>query len=132
MMKPGDTPVIEYLSGTGERWTASLTDLSGAFPAGVSDPDFVHTGPGGQSHHDQWINYIAWDGSIWWSKCHSHSSTFGSSKISFTFEHFHNPDGDPDHEDATLGFLSWDRSRWLATVPDKTGLSDVHFDVTQH
>ena len=131
-MKPGDTSVIEYLSGTREHFTASLTDMRDEFPSSVTDPDFIHTGPNGAVHRDVWINYIAWDGNSWWAKCHSHSSPVVSDTITFTFEHFRDPNGDPDHEVNLLGFLSWDNSRWLATVPNIQHGLTPHFNVTQH
>jgi hypothetical protein len=138
-MAAGDTSTIEYISGANEHWKASLTGMHGTFPASVSDPDFIHVGPapGKGSHEDRWINYIAWDGSKWWSKCHSHSRTFsGSSRISFTFEHFRDERGHPgrntDHEDTTLGFIGWDGTHWLATVPDSSTLNPPHFNITKH
>jgi hypothetical protein len=113
-LKAGDSKIIEYINSTGECWTASLTGLS---PSGLgfSDPDFIHTGPGGE-HHDKWIEYKAWDGSVWHSKCHSHTPVLGVA-TTFTFEHFRDINGKPDHEDDTLGFLSWDNAKWLANVP---------------
>jgi hypothetical protein len=115
----GDSKFIQYLNSTGEHWTASLTGLSPS-GFGYSDPDFIHSGPNGQRHNDKWIEYKAWDGSVWHSKCHSHTPPLGVA-ATFTFEHFRDVNGHPDnqanHEDDTLGYLSWDNAKWLATVP---------------
>ena len=117
----GDSKFIQYINSTGEYWTASLTGLS---PSGLgfSDPDFIHSGPNGQGHNDKWIEYKGWDGSVWHSKCHSHSPVLGV-ETTFTFEHFRDIHGKPDHEDDTLGFRSWDNSKWLANVPATGNIS---------
>ena len=130
-MTAGNTPVIKYRNGIGEQWTASLTGLSGTFPGGVSDPSFVHTGPDGKTHNDVWINYTTGDGSVWWSKCHSHSSLFATN-ITYTFEHFHTQNGHPDHEDNVLVFMSWDRSVWAASIPASPATANLSFNVTPH
>jgi len=129
-MKEGSSKFIQYLNSTNEHWTASLTGLSGS-GLGYSDPDFIHTGPKGEGHHDKWIEYKDWDGNVWHAKCHSHSG-LGTS-TSFTFEHFRDVNGKPDHEDDTIGFLSWDGTKWLANVPTTGNVqTPANFNLVLH
>jgi len=113
---------FQFLADDSRPWTAQLQDVGnrggGPFFATTTDPDFYFVlKDGGGEHTDDHIQYVTPGGSVWSSKCHSHTDPLTGS-ISFTFEHTPMSGVGVSHEDRTLNVLSWDSdSKWIS-VPD--------------
>jgi hypothetical protein len=113
---------FQFLADDRRPWTAWLQNVYNR--GGVlildttTDPDFYFVlQGGGGDHEDDHITYVTPDGSIWSSKCHSHTDGL-TGNINFTFEHTPMSDIGAPHEDTTLNVVSWDsKSKWIS-VPD--------------
>ena len=112
---------IEYLTWNGQRWKASLEDLKTYGGAGVGfiNPSFHHHREDGTySHKDEWIQYIADNGTHWRAKCRSHSQASLNVMAKFTFDHYEHENGSVDHSDTDIRFRGWDGNNYKAYIAD--------------
>lgn len=120
---PTQQEFIRYRTWDGKLWMARMENLD-TQSGGTQwrDPRFLHHYSDGKySHTDEWIQYIADNGTHWKAKCHAHSRFHGGAY--FTFEHFLGNAGGADHEDREIRFQDWEgngHKLYIADIPSGT------------